>query len=86
MKVLYLNCNYFTGIRGGWKNYLTYGYRYLFLRDKVREKNIASLQKILQVAQPDIVCLTEIRIKELKYFKKNFKYIFDTCKYEGTKW
>lgn len=86
MKVLYLNCNYFTGIRWSKRSYLALGYRYAYLRDKVRDKHIQKLSEIIEREDPDIVCLTEVRSQQLKHIQKHFPHSVDICKYEGTRW
>lgn len=86
MKILYLNCNYFTGIRGGWRDYLLRGYRYVYHRKKAQQKHIEELKRIIAQKSPDVVCLTEVRSHHLHHFRDVLPHFFAACKYGKTIW
>ena len=65
MKILFLNAGYFTTINGVYHQYLTYAYRYLRNTKKIKENFLSEFNKIIADEDPDVICLVEVKKRDL---------------------
>lgn len=77
-KILLFNMGYFSGLDGSTFNYIFKAHRYFFPSKNVIDKVSNGFNKIILTENPDIICLVEVRKKQIKYLfnKVNKQYKF----------
>jgi len=74
MKILFLNAGYFTNITGLYKEYLLYGYRYIKNPHHSKQQFYNDFDKIIKEEKPDIICMVEVKEKDILPLIRNYKY------------
>ncbi|RZD30517.1 MAG: hypothetical protein CXT77_04320 [uncultured DHVE6 group euryarchaeote] len=84
MKVLFLNCCYFTKLSGSKKDYLLKGHRLIKTSKRVKDKFRSDFGKILTKHKPDLIFLAEIKQEDIVDLTKQYKYFIVENKYGKT--
>jgi endonuclease/exonuclease/phosphatase family metal-dependent hydrolase len=73
-KILLLNLGYCAELNGSLSQYIFGFYKYFFLPNKIQERVLKKLKKIISEEKPDLICITEIKKGEQILSLINDKY------------